>query len=207
MTVIVESSSIKCIPKCSNGTVGYIRCNKLTNTIQVGTNNCCMTVIVNDDNKYCFVCLCRPFPARGLPGSVLRSVPAAVRVVVFDDAGLLLDNVGTGARARHRRAQEYVDNEHNEEHEPERYAQVQEPRWPDAAVRGIFAQRQAAGRLAGLQHEHGRAGRQRAVLRLRVHREPVPGRLLLLLYGRQRRTVAVWLRTRAPAHLDVTLEV
>lgn len=134
-------------------------------------------------------------------------MPAAVRVIVFDDARFLFDNVGAGARARHRRAQEYVDDEHNEEHEPERYAQVQKPRWPDAAIRGIVAQRQAAGRLAGLQHEYGRAGRQRAVLRLRVHREPVPGRLLQLLYGGRRRTVTVGLRTRTPANLDVTLEV
>jgi len=51
-------------------------------------------------------------------------VPAAVRVVVLDDARLLLDDVGAGARARHRRAQEHVDDEHDEEHEPERYAQV-----------------------------------------------------------------------------------
>jgi len=51
-------------------------------------------------------------------------VPAAVRVVVFNDAGLLFNDVGAGARARHRQAQEHVDDKHDEEHKPERYAQV-----------------------------------------------------------------------------------
>lgn len=115
-----------------------------------------------------------------LPGSVLRTVPAAVRVVVLDDAWLLFDDVGAGARACHRRAQEYVDDEHDEEHESERYAQVQQPRRPYAPVGRVVAQRQAAGRLTGLQHEHGSAGRQRAVVRLRVLRgERVPVDLLL----------------------------
>jgi len=130
-------------------------------------------------------------------------MPAAVRVVVFNDAGLLLDDVGAGARARHRRAQEHVDDQHDEEHEPERYAQVQQPRRPDAAVRRVVAQGQAAGRLAGFQHERGRAGRQRAVFRLRVRRRERVSRLLL----RGRRTVAIRFRARAPAHLDVALEV
>lgn len=98
-----------------------------------------------------------------VPGSVLRTVPAAVRIVVLDDARLLFDDVSAGARARHRRAQEHVDDEHDEEHEPKRYAQIQQPRWPDAAVRRVVAQRQAAGRLTGLQYEHRGAGRQRAV--------------------------------------------
>lgn len=101
-------------------------------------------------------------------------MPAAVRVVVLDDAGLLFDDVGAGARARHCRAQEHVDDEHDEKHEPERYAQVQQPRRPDAAVHRVVAQRQAAGRLTGFQNEHRRAGRQRAVLRLTVRRESVP---------------------------------
>lgn len=107
-----------------------------------------------------------------LPGSVLRTVPAAVRVVVLDDAGLLFDNIGAGARARHRRAQKHVDDEHDEEHEPERDAQVQQPRRSDA-VRRLVTQRQAAGRLARFQHEHRRAGRQCAVFGLRVRRERV----------------------------------
>lgn len=139
-----------------------------------------------------------------LPGSVLRTVPAAVRVVVLDNAGLLLDDVGARARACHRRAQEHVDDEHDEEHEAERYAQVQQPRGPDA-VGLLVAQRQAAGRLAGLEHEHRGAGRQRAVVRLRVDRERVPGRLLCLL--QRGRAVAAGFRARAPAHLDVALEV
>lgn len=108
-----------------------------------------------------------------LPRSVLRTVPTAVRVVVLDNAGLLFDDVSAGARARHRRAQKHVDDEHDEEHEPERYAQVQQPRRPDTAVRRVVAEREATGRLSGFQHEHGRAGRQRAVLRLRISRERV----------------------------------
>lgn len=134
-------------------------------------------------------------------------MPAAVRVVVFDDAGLLFDDVGTGARARHRRAQEHVYDEHDEEHESESYAQVQQPRRPDTPVGRVVAQRQAAGRLAGLEHEHRRAGRQRAVLALRFHRELVPDLLLLLLQLDCGHAVTIWLRARASAHLDVALEV
>lgn len=100
-------------------------------------------------------------------------MPAAVRVVVLDNAGLLFDNVGASARARHRRAQKHVDDEHDEEHEPERDAQVQQPWRSDAAVRRLVTQRQAAGRLARFQHEYRRAGRQCAVLGLRVRRERV----------------------------------
>jgi len=67
-------------------------------------------------------------------------VPAPVGVVVLDDAGLLLDDLGARARARHRGAQEDVDDEHDEEEHPESDAQPQQPRRAHAP----FAQR---GRL------------------------------------------------------------
>lgn len=93
-------------------------------------------------------------------------MPAAIRVVVLDDAGLLFDDVSTGARARHRRAQEHVDDEHDEEHESESYAQIEQPWRPDASFHWVVAQSQAAGHFTGFQHKHGRAGDQRAVFRL-----------------------------------------
>lgn len=50
-----------------------------------------------------------------VPRPVLRTVPAAVRIVILDDRRLFLDNVGPSTAAGHRRAQEYIDNEHDEE--------------------------------------------------------------------------------------------
>lgn len=135
-------------------------------------------------------------------------MPATIRVVVFDDARLLFDDVGAGARTSHCRAQEHVDDEHDEEHKPESYAQVQQPRRSDASVGRVVAQGQAAGRLAGLEHEHRRAGGQRAVFRGRVDGELVPDLLLLQLLQLHRgHAVAIGFRTRAPTHFDVALEI
>lgn len=85
-----------------------------------------------------------------LPRAVLTSVPRPVGIVVFDDAGLLLDDLGPGACARHRRAQEDVDDEHDEEHDPEGDAQPQQPRGPDAVVAELLDQ----WGFAWVQHEH-----------------------------------------------------
>lgn len=54
-------------------------------------------------------------------------MPATIRIVVFDDRRLLLDNVGPGAAAGHRRAKEYVDYEHDEEQNAESYCQPEQP--------------------------------------------------------------------------------
>ena len=71
-------------------------------------------------------------------------MPAAVGVVVLE-TGVLLDHLGLGTRARHGRAQEAVDDHHDEEEQAERDAQVQQPlgmvavtigQWLQACQRG-----------------------------------------------------------------------
>lgn len=46
-------------------------------------------------------------------------MPRSVRIVFFDDAGFLLDDFSFGARARHGRAEEHVDDQHDNEEDPE----------------------------------------------------------------------------------------
>lgn len=57
------------------------------------------------------------------PRAVLGSVPATIRIVVLDNRWLLLDNVRPGAAAGHRRAEEYIDYQHDEEQDAESYRQ------------------------------------------------------------------------------------
>lgn len=59
-------------------------------------------------------------------------MPGAVGIVLFNDAGLLLDDFRLGAGAGHGRAEEYVDDEHDEEEDAESDAQVEEPQRLDA---------------------------------------------------------------------------
>ena len=53
-------------------------------------------------------------------------MPAAVRVVVFE-TGILLHYFSLGAGAGHGRAQEAVDDHHDEEEQAERDAEVEQP--------------------------------------------------------------------------------
>jgi hypothetical protein len=55
-------------------------------------------------------------------------VPGAVRVILFYDAGLLFDDFGLGTRAGHGRAEEHVDDEHNQEEDAESDAQIEQPK-------------------------------------------------------------------------------
>lgn len=59
-------------------------------------------------------------------------MPGPVRVVVLDDARFLLDYFCPGARARHRRAQEDVDDEHDEEEDAQSDGEPKQPRGMDA---------------------------------------------------------------------------
>lgn len=72
-----------------------------------------------------------------LPGAVLRSVPRPRVGVKLLDHGLLFippgRDVGPGAGARHGRAEEDVDDEHQEEEDAEHDAEVQQPRGAHAA--------------------------------------------------------------------------
>lgn len=81
-------------------------------------------------------------------------MPAPVGVVVLDDAGLLLDDLGPGTRTGHGGAQEDVDDQHDEEHDAERDAQVQQP----VRVHPAFTQLLYGGHLAGFEHEDAGAG-------------------------------------------------
>lgn len=54
-------------------------------------------------------------------------MPAPVRIVVLDDTRLLFNDLRSGAGTSHRRAQEHVDDEHEQEHQAKRNAQVQQP--------------------------------------------------------------------------------
>ena len=67
-----------------------------------------------------------------LPWSVLRSVPWAVRVILLDDAGFLLDDFCFGTGAGHGRTEEHVDDEHNQEEDAESDAQIEQPQRLDA---------------------------------------------------------------------------
>lgn len=83
-------------------------------------------------------CLFRVFArmrsSRVKPRAVLGAVPAAIGVVVLDDRGLLLDYLGARAAARHRRAEEHVDYEHNQEEDGQGYGQPEEPARVDQAL-------------------------------------------------------------------------
>ena len=50
-----------------------------------------------------------------------------VGVELLDDGRLLLDRVSPGARTRHGRAEEHVDDEHHQEEDAEGHAQVEHP--------------------------------------------------------------------------------
>lgn len=74
-------------------------------------------------------------PVQRVPGSVLGSVPGAVRIVFFDDGRLFLDDLRLGTGAGHGGAKEDVDDEHNEEEDPKGDAEVQQPQWLDSGTR------------------------------------------------------------------------
>lgn len=61
-------------------------------------------------------------------------MPGAIRVIVLDDARVLLDDLGACTAAGHGRAEEDVDDEHDEEHDAERDAQPEQPRRVDTVV-------------------------------------------------------------------------
>lgn len=54
-------------------------------------------------------------------------MPGAIRVILFYDAGLFFDDFGLGTRAGHGRAEEHVDDEHNQEEDAESDAQIEQP--------------------------------------------------------------------------------
>lgn len=60
-----------------------------------------------------------------LPRSILRAMPAPVRVIIFYYAGFLLYDFSPSTGTCHCRTEEDVDNEHDEEHDSKCYAQVQ----------------------------------------------------------------------------------
>lgn len=62
-----------------------------------------------------------------LPGTILRTMPAPIRVIFLYYAGLLLYDFSPSTGTCHCRAQEDVDNEHDKEHDSKCYAQVQQP--------------------------------------------------------------------------------
>lgn len=59
-------------------------------------------------------------------------MPGAIRVILLDDAGLLLDDFGLGTGAGHGRTEEHVDDEHNQEEDAESDAQIEQPERLDA---------------------------------------------------------------------------
>lgn len=61
-------------------------------------------------------------------------MPATIRIVVLDNRWLLLDNVRSGAAAGHRRAEEYIDYQHDEKQNAKSHRQPQQPQRMDAAV-------------------------------------------------------------------------
>ena len=61
-------------------------------------------------------------------------MPATIRIVVLDNRWLLLDNVRSGAAAGHRRAEEYIDYQHDEEQNAKSHRQPQQPQRMNAAV-------------------------------------------------------------------------
>lgn len=89
-------------------------------------------------------------------------MPAPVRIVVLYDAGLFLDNLGPRARASHGRAQEYVDDEHEEEEDPQGDGQPQQPRGVHSS--DVVAKFLGSGRLTRIQHEDARGGHEDAVV-------------------------------------------
>ena len=62
-------------------------------------------------------------------------MPGAIGIVLFDDAGLLLDDLRFGTGAGHGRAEEDVDDEHDQEEDAESDAQVQQPQRLDPRAR------------------------------------------------------------------------
>jgi len=54
-------------------------------------------------------------------------VPGSVGIVLFDNAGFFLDDLSFGARAGHGRAEEYVNDQHDDKQDPESDAQVEQP--------------------------------------------------------------------------------
>lgn len=59
-----------------------------------------------------------------LPRSILRSVPAAIRIIVLNDAWFFLNDFCSCTTACHCRAQENIYNEHDKEHNAKCYAEV-----------------------------------------------------------------------------------
>lgn len=61
-------------------------------------------------------------------------MPTPVGVVVLYYTGFLLYDLCACAGTRHGRAEEHVDDEHDQEHETKRNAEVEQPGRSDAAV-------------------------------------------------------------------------
>lgn len=61
-------------------------------------------------------------------------MPATIRIVVLDNRWLLLDNVRSGTAAGHRRAEEYIDYQHDEKQNAKSHRQPQQPQRMNAAV-------------------------------------------------------------------------
>lgn len=81
-------------------------------------------------------------------------MPRPIRIIIFNNTRLLLDNLSPGASARHSRTQEDVDDQHDEEEDAQSDGQPQQPRRMHASV---FTEFWDQRRLAGVQDEH--AGR------------------------------------------------
>lgn len=99
------------------------------------------------------------------PRTVLATVPRPVRIIILNDARLLLDDLGPGAGARHRRTQEDVDDEHDEEQHSQCNA---EPQQPGGAHAFRFAGLGGALKLPWLQDPDARGGRHVLLARRRL---------------------------------------
>jgi len=54
-------------------------------------------------------------------------MPTSVRIIIFNDTRFFFDYFGSGAGAGHGRAQENIDDQHDEEKNTKSYAQPQKP--------------------------------------------------------------------------------
>lgn len=88
-------------------------------------------------------------------------MPRPIRIIILNDTRLLLNNLRACTCARHRRAQENINNQHDQEEYAEGDGQ---PQQPGGMYSGRFAQFRDEGRLAGVQHEDASGGHHDTVL-------------------------------------------
>lgn len=88
-------------------------------------------------------------------------MPRPIRIIILDDTRLLLNDLSACACARHRRTQENI----NDQHDQEEYAEGdRQPEQPRGVHSGRFAEFGDEGRLAGIQDEDAGGGHHDAVL-------------------------------------------